>query len=225
MTASSGQFIAHEVALSRYQVWVPRAYDPACAWPAILFLHGAGERGNDGVAQTTVGLGRALSDGKVDPPALVIFPQCPLTTTWIGGALSIADAALGRAMNDYAIDPSRVSLTGISMGGAGAWMLAFEQPRRFSALAPVCGWPPVPPRKLAQRVGGMPIRIFHGSHDRVVPVGESRKMAAALGARASYTEFAGVNHNSWDPAYMTTDLVAWLVAQVNSAASSAPRGD
>lgn len=172
-----------------------------------------GERGDDNDAQTTVGLGRTLRDGKVDPQALVIFPQCPLTTTWAQDALPIATAALDQSMRDYAIDPQRVSLTGISMGGAGAWSLAIEQRRRFSALAPVCGWAPRPYQKSAERLRGLPIWILHGSDDPVIPVAESRAMAAALGADATYTELPGVKHNSWDPAYETTGVVEWLIAQ------------
>jgi len=204
-----GSFVSHD----RCQIWVPAAYEPSRTWPAILFLHGMGERGNDGEAQTTVGLGRALRDGKLDPAAIAIFPQCPLTATWTTGALPIAVAALDEAMKVYAVDPRRVSLTGISMGGAGAWMLAMTLPRRFSALAPVCGWAPRPPEKLAQALAGLPIWIFHGSDDPVVPVTESRAMAAVLGKNAAYTEFPGVQHNSWDPAYQDTRLVDWLIEQ------------
>jgi len=212
----TGHFVAHTVAERRYQVWVPAAYDPSRKWPAILFLHGIGERGDDGEAQTQVGLGRALREGKLDPQAIIVFPQCPLTQRWEEGALPVAVAALDRAMNDYAIDPRRVSLTGISMGGAGAWLLAVEQPQRFSALAPICGWAPPHPDQAAKRLGKMPVWFFHGSEDPVVPVADSRAMAAVLGANAAYTEFPGVKHNSWDPAYQTTGVIAWLLEQKRS---------
>src|SRR5205085_11371346 len=94
--AMTGHFVAHAVtvdgALHRYQVWVPAAYDASRRWPAILFLHGMGERGDDGEAQTTVGLGRALRDGKAAPRAVVVFPQCPATTAWVQAGLPIAAA-------------------------------------------------------------------------------------------------------------------------------------
>jgi predicted peptidase len=225
----TGHFVAHTISVDgaerRYQVWLPASYDKSRRWPAILFLHGAGERGDDGVAQTRVGLGHALSDGKVDPQAIVVFPQCPLGGHWSGPAQRIAVAALEQVIEDYSIDLKRVSLTGISMGGAGTWSLAYHQARRFSAIAPVCGWVRRPPNlmdladvvdrydTLAQRLGKLPIWIFHGSADNVVPVSESRSMADALGANAAYTEFPGVMHNSWDPAYETTGVVEWLVKQ------------
>ena len=227
---ATGHFIAHTVtvdgAARPYQMWLPAAYDSSRRWPAILFLHGAGERGDDGVAQITVGLGRALRQGGVDPQAVVIFPQCPTSGHWVGAAARrIAIAALQQVIEEYSIDERRISLTGISMGGAGTWALASEQPRRFSAIAPVCGWVHHPPNlgglgnvteryeTLAKRLGRMPIWILHGAADPVVPVQESRAMAAVLGANAAYTEFPGVGHNAWDPAYMTTNVVAWLVTQ------------
>jgi predicted peptidase len=225
----TGHFVAHTVTVDgaerRYEVWLPAAYDAARRWPAILFLHGAGERGDDGVAQTTVGLGHALRDGTVDPQAIVVFPQCPLGKDWVGSARKIAVAALEQVIEDYAVDQHRVSLTGISMGGAGAWALASEQPRRFAALAPVCGWVHRPAgltdlgdvadryETVVKKLGRMPIWIFHGEADTVVPVDESRTMASLLGANAAYTEFPGVKHNSWDPAYETTGVVEWLVKQ------------
>jgi predicted peptidase len=213
----TGHFVAHTVTVDgaerRYQVWLPAAYDVSRRWPAILFLHGIGERGDDGEAQTTVGLGHALREGKVDPPAVVIFPQCPLDANWTGVGQRIAVAALEQAMKDYSIDRRRVSLTGLSMGGGGVWALAAEQPRRFSAIAPICGWALRPYDALARKVERIPIWIFHGSDDAVVPVTESRAMAGVLGANAAYTELPGVKHNSWDPAYMTTGVVAWLVKQ------------
>src|SRR5262249_54106545 len=129
------------------------------------------------------------------------------------GALAVAVAALDQAMKEYAIDPNRVSLTGLSMGGGGAWLLAMEQPLRFSAVAPVCGWAPKHPDKAAKRLARLPIWFFHGSADTVVPVAESRAMAAVLGANATYTEFPGVDHYSWDLAYETTGVVDWLIAQ------------
>jgi predicted peptidase len=213
----TGHFVAHGVTVDgaerRYQVWVPAAYEPSRRWPAILFLHGIGERGDDGIAQTTVGLGHALREGKVDPPAIIIFPQCPLNGDWTGLGQRIAIAALEQAMKDYSIDRRRVSLTGISMGGGGVWALAAEQPRRFSAIAPICGWAQRPHDAVAKKLDRIPIWIFHGSDDTVIPVTQSRAMADLLGANAAYTEFPGVKHNSWDPAYMTTGVVEWLVRQ------------
>jgi predicted peptidase len=187
-----------------HTVWLPKSFDPSKRWPAILFLHGAGERGTDNEQQITVGLGPHLP--KLDPPAIVVFPQCPPGVQW-NHVVSQAVEALDKACDDYPIDPARISLTGISMGGAGAWTLAADYPSRWSALAPVCGW-----YDGAKAMPRIPIWIFHGDADTVIPVEHSRVMAAKL-PRAKYTEFAGVGHNSWDPAYGTTGVVDWLVRQ------------
>ena len=216
-----GRFVARQ----KTQIWLPASYSPSRKWPAILFLHGSGERGTDGIKQTTVGLGHALSSGKIDPQAIVIFPQCPDNRRWVNEP-QIAIAALDAAEREFPIDKHRVALTGMSMGGAGAWLLAAKYPRRWSALAPVCAYVHHPPKRpdlgdvstgsfdaLAKKLPRIPIWIFHGSDDAVVPVEESREMARALGPRAGYTEFARTGHNAWDPAYTETHLVQWLIQQ------------
>jgi len=225
----AGAFVARSVVVNgaerKYQIWVPAAYDASRKWPAILFLHGSGERGSDGVKQTTVGLGPALS--KIDAQAIVVFPQCPENDRWVGPVpRKIAIAALDAAEHAFAIDRNRVALTGMSMGGAGVWYLAAQHPKRWSAIAPVCGYVHHPPSlpelsdttsetfdQFAKRLPRVPIWIFHGSDDTVVPVEESREMANALGPRAGYTEFAHTGHNAWDPAYQQTHVVQWLVSQ------------
>jgi predicted peptidase len=231
---SGGEFVPRSLVLDGttycYQVWLPREYNRKRKWPAILFLHGSGELGSDGELQTSVGLGRLLREGKVDPAAVVIFPQCPEGAHWVGPARRIAIGTLDAAEKELAIDRERVVITGMSMGGAGTWVLAAENPTRFRAIAPVCGWVRKPPNladvmkpaawlveaadpyhELASRLPRVPIWIFHGSDDAVVPVGESRQMAAVLGANAAYTELPGVGHDAWDPAYGDTALVEWLV--------------
>jgi len=226
----TGHFLARSVTVDgvahRYQIWVPAAYDATRKWPAILFLHGSGERGDDGEKQISVGLGPALRDGKVDAPAIVIFPQCPDNQWWVGQARKIAIAALDAAEREFSIDPRRIALTGMSMGGAGGWVLAAQYPKRWSALAPVCAYVHKPASlpdsdnptndsydKFARRLPKIPIWIFHGSDDATVPVTESREMARALGVNAAYTEFPHVGHNAWDPAYTTTRVVSWLIEQ------------
>src|SRR5713226_10593658 len=92
--AMTGQFLARSVTVGgvarRYQIWVPAAYDASHKWPAILFLHGSGERGDDNQKQISVGLGPALRDSKVDAQATVIFPQCPIDQRWVGTPRKIA---------------------------------------------------------------------------------------------------------------------------------------
>ena len=230
MILAAAAFAARTVTVDgvprKYQVWVPAEYDASRKWPAILFLHGSGERGSDGDKQITVGLGRALTEGKLDPQAIIVFPQCPDGQRWVGAPRKIAMAVLDQTEREFSVDARRVALTGISMGGAGVWILATKYPKRWSALAPVCAYVHRPPQladadnptsesfeQFARRLPRIPIWIFHGSDDPIVPVTESREIARALGTRAGYTEFANVGHNAWDPAYTKPHLVEWLVEQ------------
>lgn len=216
----------------RYQVYVPSTYTEAERWPVILFLHGAGERGDDGLRPTIVGLGDAIRRDPARFPAIVVFPQAPEDSTWTGTPAEAAMAALDRTLEEYATDPGRVYVTGLSMGGHGAWYLAYHHPERFAAVAPVCGWvdhhPRFPTRNpvvrdddevfhaLAQRLRDVPVWIVHGETDTVVPVEESRRAAAALeavGAPVRFTELIGTDHNAWDPTYASPAFLEWLFAQ------------
>lgn len=217
----------------RYEVYVPRDYAPTTRWPVILFLHGAGERGDDGLLQTAVGLGAAIRQSPSRFPAIVVMPQSPADSTWTGAPARAAMAALDATLAAYATDPDRVYLTGLSMGGNGTWYLAYRHADRFAAFAPVCGWigdrprasnyaPVVPAADgdpytaVASKLRGKPVWIFHGEIDAVVPVEDSRRAAAALEAAGSavrFTELPGTNHNSWDAAYASPAFTDWLFAQ------------
>ena len=213
-----------------YQIYVPRTYDAAVSWPVILFLHGSGERGDAGLVQTQVGLGAAI---RYDPdrwPAIVVFPQAPPGATWSGDPGRVALRALDAACAEFNVDSQRVYLTGISLGGRGAWELALHNPDRFAAVVPICGfidgfgrYPALVPTDvddpyayLARAIARLPVWIFHGGSDTVVPVTEAQRMAAALrdaGADVTYTELPDVGHNAWDAAYGSPDLSRWLFAQ------------
>jgi len=216
-----------------YQVYVPADYASKPTWPAILFLHGAGERGDDGLLQTNVGLAPAIRQNPSRYPAIVVFPQVPRDSQWVGTPADMAIAALQQTMREFHVDPSRVYLTGLSMGGHGTWYVAYRHPELFAAVVPICGWvrefvmfrgsvPVVPGDSaqimplLVQKLGKVPIWIFHGEVDQVVNVNGSREPAAALkaaGANVRYTELLGLNHNSWDAAYASDEFVRWLFAQ------------
>ena len=211
----------------RYQVYVPATYDSRARWPVILFLHGAGERGVDGLVQTEVGLGSALRRLADRYPAIVVFPQSPPEGNWQGDSARMALAALDRALAEFRTDTSRVYLTGLSMGGNGAWHIAYHHGERFAAVVVICGFvmargpfPGIVPNDLedpykavAARVKSVPVWIVHGEADPVVPVSESRRMHEALlaaGAEVHYEELAGVGHNAWDAAYSSPELAEWL---------------
>jgi len=213
----------------RYQVFVPSAYDPDRAWPVILFLHGSGERGSDGLFPTEIGLGSAIRRHADRFPAVVVFPQVPLGSNWIETA-DVAMAALEKTESEYNTDPDRVYLTGLSIGGQGTWYLAYTHPERWAAVVPVCGfvenlrqWPAAAPgvsdpyASIADALVDVPVWIFHGSADQTVPVEASRRMQEALqevGADVTYSEFEGVGHNAWTPAYRSADLATWLFSQL-----------
>ncbi len=218
----------------RYQVYVPADYRSKKSWPVMLFLHGSGERGSDGLLQTEVGLPRAIRQNSSRFPFVVVIPQCSNDTTWDAPDMEAqAMAALDASIKEFHGDVSRVYLTGMSMGGYGVWQFAIDHPGRFAALVPVCSGvralsdmpelrvtivdnPKIsdPYAEIARRVGKTPVWIFHGDADDAVPVDEARHMAAALkaaGGNYKYTEYPGVGHNSWDKAYYEPDLVPWLL--------------
>jgi len=196
-----------------YQVYVPPGYTTERKWPVILFLHGAGERGDDGKQQTEVGLGQALRENPQRIPAIVVLPQCRAEKRWEGEMAAMALACLEEAQRDYRIDEDRVYLTGLSMGGLGTWEIAAAQPERFAALVPICG---LAVTDAAEKVARLPIWCLHGDADPVVPVDDSRKMVAAIqaaGGTLHYTELAGVGHDAWTQAYSAPTLWIWLFAQ------------
>jgi len=220
----------------RYRVFLPRRYTPARAWPVVLFLHGSDERGDDDLAQATVGLGPLLLQHPRRVRAIIVLPQCRRDEKWVGPMARQALAALERTVAELHGDPRRLYLTGISMGGAGAWYLARD--RRFAAVAPVAGEvqpeadDPLPKdasrelqgtlaaadpyAALARQIAGTPVWAFHGAADDQIPVEQSRRMVAALKALGSpvrYTEYKGAGHDVWDRAYASRELWRWLLAQ------------
>jgi predicted peptidase len=213
----------------RYQVYVPADWSKSTTWPVVLFLHGAGERGQDGLIQTEVGIGTAIRRHPDRFPCIVVMPQCRAGSWWTEpGMEQLALKALDQAIREFKGDTRRVYLTGLSMGGYGTWSLASKHPARFAALAPICGGvrPPArlrtaelpedPYTPVAQKVASIPVWIFHGGSDRTVPPSESRKMNEALTslkAQVRYTEYEGVGHNSWDRAYGEPEFMSWLLAR------------
>jgi predicted peptidase len=220
----------------KYQVFVPANFDPHKKWPLVLFLHGAGERGDNGLLQTDVGIGHAIRKYARDFPFVVVMPQCRADRTWTAREMQAqALAALDESMKEFHGDRERVYLTGISMGGYGTWDLAAKYPGKFAALVPICGGIHGPERfpqlhvslvddasvsdpygETARRIGKTPVWIFHGAEDESVPVEESRKMARALEAEHAnvrYTEYPGVGHVSWDRAYAEPGLMEWILEQ------------
>jgi len=221
----------------RYQVYVPASFDPSRRWPVVLFLHGSGERGSDGIRPTAVGLGAAIRANPERFPAIVVFPQVPEAKRWAGDAAAAAIQALDQSIAEFHGDPERVYVVGISMGGRGALQIAADHAERFAALVAVCGWV-VPPKQIADLdpsttpagvnayvamatgLKSLPVRLYHGSLDTIVPPAESRRLALALhdlGADAKYNEFADVGHAAWEKAFADPELWSWLFSKRRTA--------
>jgi predicted peptidase len=222
--------VAVDSVLHRYQVYLPADYAPDRPWPVIIFLHGAGERGENGMMQTQVGLGPAIRLHPERWPAVVIFPQLPSDGNWNTSTEPLAIQALDQTMSEFHIDPDRVYLTGLSMGGYGSLFLAGRHPQMFAALVPICpsvgyyrGYPFLHGNHLdaslqgtAEAVRTLPVWLFHGEEDTVFPVEISRSLhhqLDSLGADVRFTSYPGTGHNAWDAAYADSTLIAWLFEQ------------
>jgi predicted peptidase len=196
----------------KYVVFIPKDYDGKKEYPVIMFLHGAGESGTDGQKQVKVGLGKAIRDKKENFEFIAIFPQSQKGGWGAGSAEGKrAMAILDTVEKDYKTDKHRVYLTGLSMGGFGTWSLAAAHPKRWAAIAPICGGGNP---KDAAKIKDIPCWCFHGDADTAVKVDRSRDMIKALkdaGGTPRYDEYAKVGHNSWDRAYATADLYPWLL--------------
>lgn len=208
----------------------PPRIEPRKTYPVVLFLHGAGERGTDNEQQLAY-LPTWLAEPAMQKkyPCYLVAPQCRPDHRWVEVAwddaastpqppkmtddLGAAVAALDEVLTMEAADPGRVYLTGLSMGGFGAWDLAARMPERFAALLPICGGGD---EATAPRLARLPIWCFHGADDTVVVPERSRRMIAAVkaaGGSPRYTEFAGVGHDSWTPAYRDPAVLDWLFSQ------------
>jgi predicted peptidase len=196
----------------KYVVFVPHEKKAGEKYPVILFLHGSGETGTDGLKQSKQGIGNAIRKHEKTFPFLTVMPQSQ-KGGWKAesGEGKRAIAILDSVIKEYDGDPKRTYLTGLSMGGYGTWSLATAYPDRWAAIAPVCGGGDP---SQAAKIAKIPCWDFHGDADTAVPVDKSRKMIAALkaaGGDPKYTEYPGVGHNSWDKAYGTPELYPWLL--------------
>jgi len=203
--------------------------------PALLFLHGAGECGTDGKKNLEAGLPWHIRNETQNWPFVIIVPQKPtLESEWEDHAEAVL-AMLDEAAEEGLYEPARLAITGLSQGGHGTIMIASMHPERFQAAAPVCGYvdryfstegdgvarDPVtaedePVIAAAETLAKMPVWLFHGTLDDVVPPEESRALAVAIKERrgdVQFTEFKGANHNAWDPAYSNPELAEWFVEQ------------
>ncbi len=197
----------------KYMVFVPEGYDGSKPFPAVLFLHGSGERGNDGVQGGQIGLGAAILAHPDRFPAIAVLPQAEKTWSADSDDAKAALAALDDVLATYKVDRKRVALTGLSMGGAGTWSIASAHPDRFSAIVPICGRGKP---EAVEVLKALPTWVVVGDEDNVNAVQNARSMAQALrdaGANVRQTEYRAVGHNSWDRAYNDPTLIDWMLGQ------------
>lgn len=191
----------------KYLLFLPEGYEQGDKkWPLILFLHGAGESG-DNLSKVKIHGPPKIVEKKADFPFIEVSPQSP-GRGWNVDALK---GLLDEVMHDYRVDRDRVYLTGLSMGGFGTWSLAAAHPEYFAAIAPICvGGNPSDAAKLKS----LPIWVFHGAKDEVVPLDRSQQMVDALkeaGADVKFTVYPDAHHDSWTETYDNPKLYDWLL--------------
>lgn len=212
-----------------FQIYLPEDFrrDDRRQWPIILFLHGRGERGSEGMWQTQIGLPEAVRDHPERWPFIIVMPQCTQGHFWTDPEMmGMAMSALDQETAEFHADGARTYLTGLSLGGYGAWELARAYPRRWAAIAIAAGgifWSYAPnrwrevatlPAEYAQALDRTPIWSFHGSDDPVVPEREDEVMYSAFKAAGGHYRlwiYQGLKHDCWFRAFNEPELPRWLL--------------
>ena len=204
-----------------YLLFLPQGYgtDPDQRWPLILFLHGSGQRGDDLEILKRHGIPRIV-EGDPRFPFIAVSPQCRAQWDW-SMEMDALDTLLQAIVAGYAVDERRIYLTGLSMGGRAAWHLATLFPQRFAALAPVCGRRPDLLRNTPNMAAlkHLPVWVFHGAQDEIVPLAESELLVGALrvaGGDVRLTVYPDAAHDSWTRTYDNPDLYAWFLQHTRS---------
>lgn len=192
-----------------YWLFVPQQYDGKEKLPLMLFLHGAGERGDNLDLVKKWGPPKIVADRK-DFPFVVASPQCASGKRWDTAAMAaLVEDLAGRLK----IDRKRIYVTGLSMGGYGSWDLMARYPRLFAAGVPICGGGDP---GTAEALKKIPIWVFHGDKDTAVPLARSQQMVDAIakagGEKATLTIYPGVGHNSWSATYANDKVYDWLLS-------------
>lgn len=196
----------------KYLLYLPNDYSSSKKdYPLILFLHGAGERGDDLDLVKIHGIPKIVEQQK-DFPFVAISPQCPIDKWWVDPWLIEAlNGLLDKITSKYRVDESRIYLTGLSMGGFGTWYLSMAYPEKFAAIAPICGggmpW-------MAFRIKEIPVWAFHGAKDETVPIQRSEEVVEALrkiGGNVKFTIYPEAGHDSWTETYDNPELYKWFL--------------
>jgi predicted peptidase len=212
-----------------YRLLRPKGYDANKSYPLVLFFHGAGERGSDNKIQLVHGMNEFAADEIMKKyPAFVVAPQCPEGMQWVDVSWTADSHTMPKEpaeplrqsldlvaalQKEFSVDEKRLYVTGLSMGGFGAWDAIQRRPDLFAAAVSVCGGGDA---ALAEKIKAVPMWAFHGAEDGAVKPQRSRDMIAALkkaGGSPRYTEYEKVGHNSWEKAYADPKMYEWLFAQ------------
>lgn len=231
--------LEHKGKILPYRILFPKKFDSSQKYPLHLFLHGAGERGDDNKAQLVHG-SQLFIDMNKSNPAIVIFPQCPSNDSWAQvsyernpetnegsfqfpeesaptWAMSAVMQLMDEMLDEPFIDKKRIYLGGLSMGGMGTFELLARRPDTFAAATPICG--AGQPEHISRWAANTPVWIFHGEDDSVVPSRYSKIMVEALlrnGQEPRFSLYPSVNHNSWDNAFAEPDFFSWVYSQRSS---------
>lgn len=217
----------------RYRMLLPKNFDETKQYPTVLFLHGAGERGNDNTKQLTHG-SKLFTDemNRGAFPAIVVFPQCPKNDFWANAtvdrstkpiklefpldieatkSLDLVMQLMDNMIAKPYTDGFRIYVGGLSMGGMGTFEILYRKPEMFTAAFTICGaGNPDATEKYAKST---PLWVFHGANDDVVNPQSSVNMVNGLlkyGGKPNFTLYAKDNHNSWDSAFAEPNLLPWL---------------
>ena len=227
------EFVYNEKTLP-YRILYPANYDKTKKYPLLLFLHGGGERGSDNEKQLAWGAKLFITEeSRKNFPAIIIFPQCPEDSYWAAStidrtttpykiqfdytkdapwALTASNELVKTMIKEGTVEKKQVYITGLSMGGMGTFESVYRYPDLYAAALPICGGGDT--KQYDKRIAKIPFWIFHGSADAVVDPQLSRDMVEklkSLKADVKYTEYPGVNHNSWINAFAEPDYLSWML--------------
>lgn len=221
-----------------YRIMLPKNFKKGKKYPLVLFLHGAGERGNNNEAQLTHGAKLfADAQNREKYPAIVVFPQCPKDNYWAKVLFStdkdgkrefrftpedaptmpmrMLMALMQQLQDEYALNDKQLYVMGLSMGGMGTFEIVRRLPNKFAAAIPICGGGS---DQNMEQMQGPTYWVFHGAKDDVVKLEHSTKMVAALRtvkpeSEVKFTVYPDANHNSWDSTFAEPGLLDWLFSQ------------
>jgi predicted peptidase len=215
-----------------YRLMKPIDYQFGKKYPLIVFLHGAGERGDDNLITLVHGAREfALEERRRQYPAYVLIPQCPKEKKWVevdwklpeskmpeqpSDSMGLVKALIDTMVESAGVDETRIYITGLSMGGYGTWDAIARYPNFFAAAIPICGGGDP---ATVERYRDLPLWCFHGTKDKSVPVHRSQEMIKALkdaGGDPKYTEYPDAEHDSWTRTYANPEIYEWLFSQVKS---------